>query len=113
MTQPTSRDVKCPYCLREFELKSIGDRHNKNLKDAFDAAENGETINLSSLIGGKEQLDFGQTDKPLASDDWRIEEPEPEVTVDHQADDLKAALKEPFTLRQFAQRSQDRHNAGL
>ena len=55
-------------------------RHQKNVKEAFDAAKLGEVINLTSLMCGAEQTGadaFGGTEladnsNPLMSDSWRV-----------------------------------------
>ena len=58
-------------------------RHNQNVKDAFAAAQRGEVINLSALIGGHEEIiadDQDDTaDRPQPySDNWKTETPKQE-----------------------------------
>jgi len=49
-------------------------RHNQNVKKAFAAAQQGEVINLSALMGGRQTLmtDTTQEGEGIYSDNWAI-----------------------------------------
>ena len=50
------------------------EKHNTNVKEALDAANKGEVINMSALWGGKKQIEAGYDDEAEAiySDNWKI-----------------------------------------
>ena len=75
------------YRLQYREEKGIGEemkmnraeqvkKHNKNVKEAFEAAGKGETINLTALMGGHEEIVADDINKSknrgCYSDNWKV-----------------------------------------
>lgn len=54
------------------------ERHNRNVREAMAAARRGETICLTALMGGAEQVVLddieqrGERGESVYSDDWRV-----------------------------------------